>query len=224
MFGQPPPGMGPYEPSNAASIRPPPLPPTPAGESPPIPGRENIAGTPSLPPIAAIRPDEVNLPLLLHVLGAMVLVGGLFAAVTLLLASRAVGGETANMLTRLAFRTLLIGVLPAYIVMRVGAQWVESEENIPEEPELAWIGIGYIVADLGAILTIITLIVGVAPAKLVPVGAVLPHHLRGTVQLEAIAGMVVPVGNARDIGSQHVIGTGGCRAQQRCQQQAGDGK
>ena len=111
-------------------------------------------------PIAAIRPDEVNLPLLLHVLGAMVLVGGLFAAVTLLLASRAAGGETANMLTRVSFRTLLIGVLPAYIVMRVGAEWVASEENIPEDAELAWIDIGYIVADAGALLTIISLIVG----------------------------------------------------------------
>jgi hypothetical protein len=111
-------------------------------------------------PIAAIRPDDVNLPLLLHVLGAMALVGTLFAAVTLLVASRAAGGETAKMLTRLAFRTLLMGVLPSYIVMRVAAQWVASEENIPEDANFTWLTIGYIAGDLGALLTIIALIVG----------------------------------------------------------------
>lgn len=53
----PPPGMGPFEKSSdAASIRPP-LPPPPVND-PPLPplSKENIAGTPMLPPTAAIRP------------------------------------------------------------------------------------------------------------------------------------------------------------------------
>lgn len=110
-------------------------------------------------PIAAIRPDEVNLPLLIHVVGAMALVGTLLAGVLLLFASRAAAGETAKMLTRTGFRTLLLGVLPSYIVMRVGAQWVESEQNLGDA-DFAWLGIGYLVGDVGALLTIISLIVG----------------------------------------------------------------
>jgi hypothetical protein len=113
--------------------------------------------------LAAIRPDSWNFPLLLHVFGAMVLVGGLVTAVTaLVLGWRR---DTAAY-TRFGFWTLLVLVLPAYIVMRVGAEWIYSKEGFgDEDPD--WVGIGYITADLGLLLLLITLIVtGIANRRL----------------------------------------------------------
>ena len=101
---------------------------------------------------AAMRPDQWDFPLFLHVAGAMLLVG----ALVVVLATMAVAlrnGEGVEVLTRLAFRTLLIGVFPAYILMRVGAEWILSKEGVPDD--LGWIGIGYGVADGGLLLAII---------------------------------------------------------------------
>ena len=107
--------------------------------------------------IAAIRPDEVNLPLFLHVLGAMLLVGVLLTvAVAFALARRS---EPAGArLERFGLRTMLLAALPAYLLMRVGAQWTESEENIPSEADVPWLDIGYITADAGALLIIVAMI------------------------------------------------------------------
>jgi hypothetical protein len=107
--------------------------------------------------LAEIRPDEVNFPLFLHVFGAMLLVGTLFAvALATILAWRR--PDDAVGLTRFSLRTLLIGVLPAYILMRVGAQWTASKENIPDDSDATWLGIGYITADAGALLILISVI------------------------------------------------------------------
>jgi hypothetical protein len=66
------------------------------------------------------------------------------------------GGDGAEVLGRLTFRTWLVGVLPAYVLMRVGAEWIASEENVPDDVD--WVGIGYAVADGGLLLTIIAII------------------------------------------------------------------
>ena len=111
--------------------------------------------------LAAIRPDEWNLPLLLHVAGAMVLVGALITAVAALVASRT--SRPAPM-KRVAFRTLLLAALPGYILMRGAAEWIFSEENLDDEA--AWIGIGYIVSDLGLLLLIIaTVLAGISSRR-----------------------------------------------------------
>ena len=111
---------------------------------------------------AAIRPDHWELPLFLHVAGAMLLVGALVVVVaTMAVALR--NGDGAEVLTRLAFRTLLIGVIPAYILMRVGAEWIASEEGVPDD--LAWIGIGYGVADGGLLLTLIAVVLAWRAAR-----------------------------------------------------------
>jgi hypothetical protein len=107
--------------------------------------------------LAAMRPDEVNVPLFLHVLGAMVLVGALFA-VALATALGWGRPDDAAALTRFSLRTLLIGVFPAWILMRVGAQWTESEENLPEGFEPAWLDIGYITAEAGGLLILISMV------------------------------------------------------------------
>jgi hypothetical protein len=109
--------------------------------------------------LAAIRPDNVNFPLLVHVLGASVLVGGLATA---LIAQgfawrREEPGATA--FTRLSFWSLLLAALPGWIVMRIGAEWVYSREGwdqVDQEPD--WLGIGYVTAEPGALLLLISLV------------------------------------------------------------------
>jgi hypothetical protein len=106
--------------------------------------------------LAAIRPDSWNFPLLVHVLGAMILVGGVLSATAALVLARG----NARLL-RLGYRSLLAVGLPGYILMRVGAEWMYSKESLdklPDDP--TWVGIGYITADAGALLLLIALIAG----------------------------------------------------------------
>ena len=108
--------------------------------------------------LAFVRPHDWDFPLFLHVLGAMVLVGALVLALGYLVGAWR-GGSAESL--RLGFRVLLYGAFPAYIVMRVGAQWVEVKENLDDLAEdPTWLGIGYITADLGGLLLIIALILG----------------------------------------------------------------
>ena len=114
-----------------------------------------------------IRPDSWNLPLFVHVAGAMVVTAALVVTVgSLALAWRATGEERAA-ITRFGFRTLLYAGIPAYLVMRIGAEWILSRENIPTDNEPGWVGIGYGTADLGGILILIaTILTGVGVRKL----------------------------------------------------------
>ena len=108
--------------------------------------------------LAAVRPDSWNFPLFVHVLGAMILVGGLLTGASVIAFAR-----SDVRLLRVGYWTLLAVALPGYIVMRIGAQWVESKEglnDLPDELVPAWIDIGYIVADAGAVLFLIALILG----------------------------------------------------------------
>jgi len=114
--------------------------------------------------IASIRPDSWNLPLFIHVLGAMVLVGAVTTGVATSLF--AAGSTEPARMRRLAFRSLLLVGLPAYIVMRIGAEWTYSKEFGDVEDDPSWIGIGYITADVGALLFLISLVLaGVASRK-----------------------------------------------------------
>ena len=105
-----------------------------------------------------IRADSWNLPLFVHVAGAMVVVAALVTAVaSLVLAWRATGEERAA-ITRFGFRTLLYAGIPAYFVMRIGAEWIYSKEPYSGDNDPGWLGIGYITADLGGILILIATI------------------------------------------------------------------
>jgi Ca2+/H+ antiporter len=105
--------------------------------------------------LATIRPDDWNFPLLVHVLGATLLVGGLVAAVTALLLG---WRRDSQWFSRLGFRSLLIVAFPSWWIMRIGGQWIESKENFEEDNEPAWLGIGYITAELGGLLLLISII------------------------------------------------------------------
>ena len=102
---------------------------------------------------ALLRPDEFNLPLLLHVAGAMILVGALLIAGVALLQAARVGPGEGEGLSRFGYRALLYGALPAFILMRVGAQWVASEEGLADS-DAAWITLGYASTEGGLLILI----------------------------------------------------------------------
>jgi hypothetical protein len=111
--------------------------------------------------LAAIRPDDWNFPLFLHVLSAMVL----FGAVVLAAVSVA-GGSQAGI--RLGYRSLLMAAIPAWIAMRLSAQWIASKENLlDEDVEVpAWIDIGFMTSE-GSFLFLIaaTVCAGIAARR-----------------------------------------------------------
>jgi hypothetical protein len=92
-----------------------------------------------------------NFRVFLHVLGAMVLVGGTAAVAVLGIATRT-REKHAALLSRLAFRTLLFVVVPAFIVMRVGAQLVVDKEYPGSTP--GWVDVGFVVTEPGLIILI----------------------------------------------------------------------
>jgi hypothetical protein len=134
--------------------------------------------------VAAIRPDAWNFPLFLHVGGAMALVASLVIALYAIRIARTRGDQPA---AQFAFRTLLRFTLPAYIVMRVGAQWIASKENL-ENSNDTWIGIGFMTSDAGALLVIIGLILTGLMARRAKQGT----SVAGTVQLRA-AGVIAAI-------------------------------
>ena len=119
--------------------------------------------------LAIWRPDSWNFPLFLHVLGAMTLVGATAAAfITALVARRL------PWMRSVLARTLLLAVFPAWLLMRVAGQWIDSKENIPGNP--GWLGVGFLVGDVGFVLLIVAMILGAVgvrrPQRNWPIGAV----------------------------------------------------
>jgi hypothetical protein len=106
--------------------------------------------------LALIRPDSWFFPLFLHIAGAMVLVGALTLASVYLIASWRSGSAA---LIRTAYMSLFYAALPGYIVFRVGAEWIADKEGLTDS-NLTWVGIGYGVSDIGALLLIIALVIG----------------------------------------------------------------
>jgi hypothetical protein len=108
--------------------------------------------------LAAVRPDSWNFPLFVHVLGAMVLVGGLVTSASALAFAK---GDAK--LLRLGYWSLLAISLPGWVLMRIGAEWIASKEgldDLPDELVPDWLDIGLIIADAGAVVLLIALIVG----------------------------------------------------------------
>jgi hypothetical protein len=108
--------------------------------------------------LALSRPESWNFPLFVHVLGALILVGGLLTAAGALAWAR---GEVPSL--RLGYWTLLAVAFPGWIVMRIGAQWIYNKEgwdDVPDDAQPDWLGIGYLLADLGGLILLVSLILG----------------------------------------------------------------
>ena len=105
--------------------------------------------------LAAIRPDEQSFALLLHLVGATVVFGALLASATSLLLAR---GEAR--LLRLGYFSLLLVGLPGLILMRLAGQWLynlQHWDDLPDQiDEPAWLGIGFVVADWGGLLFLLS--------------------------------------------------------------------
>lgn len=116
---------------------------------------------------AAVRPSDWDLPLFLHVFGAMVLVGGIAtAAAAQFLGWRRAESSDAHALARMAFRALLFVAGPAWILMRVGAQWIYSEEGL-DGASLTWLDIGFVTAEGGGVLLLVaTVLAGLGARRL----------------------------------------------------------
>jgi hypothetical protein len=108
--------------------------------------------------LADSRDISLNFPLFVHVFGAMILVGGLLTGGSVLAFAR---GELRSL--RLGYWSLLAVALPGWVIMRIGAQWIYTKEHwddLPDEDQPGWLGIGYLMADLGGIILAVSLIVG----------------------------------------------------------------
>jgi hypothetical protein len=110
-----------------------------------------------------LRPSSWSLPLFLHVLGATVLFGATLV-VTVLAVAAWRRREQAALLSSLAFRALLGLVLPAWILMRVGAQLIVDKEFPQNAP--GWVDVGFAVSEPGLVLLVVTgILAGVAARR-----------------------------------------------------------
>jgi hypothetical protein len=83
-----------------------------------------------------------------------VLVGATLAVLILAIAARR-RPDVAG-LRRGAFRTLLFLAIPSWVVMRVFAEVIHSKEFGSSSDDPTWVGIGFIVADAGLLVLLIT--------------------------------------------------------------------
>jgi hypothetical protein len=108
--------------------------------------------------LAFVRPDAWDFPLFLHVLGAVLLFGGVASAALVSFAGLRTPAH-APFLRSLAFKTTLFLVWPAYILMRAGAQWIYDKENLdPDSP--GWITVGVVVGDGGILVLLLLTLLG----------------------------------------------------------------
>ena len=142
--------------------------------------------------LAAIRPDEQSFALLLHLVGATIAFGGLLACATSLLLAR---GETR--LLRLGYFSLLLVSLPGWILMRAAGQWLFDQQNWSELPsnlnDPAWLKIGFIVADWGGVLFLISLAVGALGLRRLQTGNGSAALLRSTMVISLILALAYAI-------------------------------
>jgi hypothetical protein len=106
--------------------------------------------------LSAIRPEAEKLPLLLHIVGAMLLFGALLTVAGALGYAR---GSVA--LLRLGYYALLAVALPGWIVMFAGAEWIYRREGLADEAiDSTWVLIGFLVAELGGLVLLAAVILG----------------------------------------------------------------
>ncbi|HEY8704074.1 MAG TPA: hypothetical protein VIL98_04910 [Gaiellaceae bacterium] len=92
-------------------------------------------------------------PLFLHILGAMTLVGAVLTVAIVSLAGWQ--RSEAQVLARTAFRTLAAVGIPAYVVMRIFAEVLRSDEGYTHALP-TWISLGQAIADGGLLVLIVT--------------------------------------------------------------------
>jgi hypothetical protein len=63
----------------------------------------------------------------------------------------------APVLARSAFRTWLFVVVPTFLLMRIAAEWIlgREEDQLPNLGDKGWVGLGFGVADGGAVFLLL---------------------------------------------------------------------
>jgi hypothetical protein len=121
--------------------------------------------------LAIIRPNDWDFPLFLHIFGATILVGGLVTAVGLQAQTwRKEEPAEVRAFSRWAFLALLMVVLPGWVLMRVGAQWIYSKEGWGVDSDPDWLGIGFTTADIGLPILVVSIILAGLGARQVRSG------------------------------------------------------
>ncbi len=113
--------------------------------------------------LAKLRPDGWNIPLLIHVTGAMILVGGMLGAAAGLVLAR---GDERKL--KLGYYSLLFVAFPGLIITKVGANAIWSKYSahsfvgaaFPHGDDPRWIQIGGTALDGGGGLVVLALILG----------------------------------------------------------------
>ena len=108
--------------------------------------------------LAAIRPNDWEFPLFLHVLGALTLIGALVVTTAMLFTAWRDASAT-NL--RFAVRSLTLGVIPAWVVLRGSAEWIADKEgyaDLDDPPD--WIDLGYMAGDVGFLLILLSALFG----------------------------------------------------------------
>jgi hypothetical protein len=113
--------------------------------------------------LAKLRPDSFNLPLLVHVTGAMILVGGMLGAAAALMLAR---GDARKL--KVGYYSLLFVAFPGLILTKLGATAIWHKESshsligaaFPHPNDPHWIMIGGTMLDGGAGLLVLALILG----------------------------------------------------------------
>ena len=109
---------------------------------------------------ASICGPGCGFPLFLHVFGAIVLVGAIATVAIVTWFSLRRPLEQARVLRRMAFTTMLAVVWPGWLAMRLAGQWVLSQDLYSgiEKSDPGWLGVGFIVGDLGVLVLLISTI------------------------------------------------------------------
>lgn len=127
---------------------------------------------------AAVRADNVDLPLLLHVGAAMILVGSLVVALII-----AASGSP----SRPVFRALLWVALPSFVVMRAAAEWVRDKEGYTGDQLPDWLDISRAISDPSLLLIVVaTVIAGVGASK----GGATSRWVTGLVSITLVLALV----------------------------------
>jgi len=108
---------------------------------------------------AAIRPAGQDFPLLLHIVGATIVFGGLLASIAALALAR---GEAK--LLRVGYYSLLLVALPGMTIMWGAGEWLYHKQGWNKLPSnlknVDWLTIGFIVGDYGGLFFIAALVIG----------------------------------------------------------------
>lgn len=114
--------------------------------------------------LALVRSGNWELALFFHVLGALLLIAGMALVVSAtLFAGRSRDPLGAVAFRRLTWKTLVLLVLPSFVLMRATAEWVRTEDGFADD--LTWINIGYMVTDMGAVVLLALLFLGWRSAR-----------------------------------------------------------